>query len=233
MMMLMMMAMAKKYKKVKYEIDLIKVLERALADKPRAVRSKLRALMNSPLFKQKYGENVIDEIEKRTLKKRVDKNNVKFKAPYSRAYQKSLEFKVYGKSPLKVNLRLTGEMLASMKVGKSGDRTVKILMADNHNNSKAHGHIHGIKRKINQGAKLKKGQKAATTKVKRDFLGLPTDDENKMMLKTIKEFNSESLKLLVDFEKTDIVTGVATSTDTEILGGVITGTTAGAESDGE
>lgn len=176
--------MAKTYTKVKYEIDLIEVLNRL--DKPRQVKDKLRGLMKSRLFKQKFGENVIDKIANRTERRRVDKNNKPFKAPYSKSYQKSLEFKIYNKRPGHVNLKLTGEMLASMKLGKSGERKIKIIMADNFNNSKAHGHINGIK--------TKKG------KVKRDFLGLPKDDENKMLSLTLREFSDDSIINSIDFE---------------------------------
>jgi len=197
--------MAKKQPQVKYEIDLIRVMERAMSGKPQAVRSKLRNLMKSRLFKQKFGENVIDRIAHRTEKKRIDKKNKAFIAPYSTMYQKSLDYKIYGKSANIVNLKLTGEMLASMRVGKSGSNTVKIIMADAENNNKAHGHINGIKRRVNQGAKVKfrKGKRIAPAKkkIKRDFLGLPPEDEIKMMKKTITAFNTESLETLIDFDK--------------------------------
>ncbi len=220
--------MAKNYPKVKYEINMVEVLERAMADRPRQVRDKLRGLMGSALFKQKFGENVIDKIAERTEKKRIDKNGKPFKAPYSRAYQKSDIFSIYGKTPNKVNLKLTGEMLASMKVGKSGSLKLKIIMADKINNDKAHGHINGIKRLINQNEKVrfKKGKrmKRKTQKVKRDFLGLPPEDEIAMMKKTIRDFNAESLEILIDFEKPDLEFG-ATTTQIEAASETVEGPT--------
>lgn len=192
--------MAKKYPKVKYEIDLISVLEKT--GKPPQVINKLRKLMKSALFKQRFGENVIERIQHRTEKKRIDKKNKPFKAPYSQMYQESLEFQVYGKSRNIVNLKLTGEMLASMKIGKAGERKIKILMADDENNAKAHGHIHGIKRRVNQKAKVKyrKGKRIAPkkTKVKRDFLGLPGEDEIKIMNQTLREFSDDTIANLID-----------------------------------
>lgn len=197
--------MAKKQPKVKYEIDLIRVMERAMADKPRKVKDKLRQLMKKTSFKQKFGEGVIDRIAHRTEKKRIDKKNKPFVKPYSKSYQKSLDYKIYGKSKNIVNLKLTGEMLASMRVSRARSSAIRIQMADTVNNNKAHGHINGIKRKVNQNAKTKtrKGKrvKPATKKVKRDFLGLPPEDENKIMKQTIRAFGSESLESLIDFEK--------------------------------
>ena len=195
----------KKSPKVKYEIDLIRVLERAMSGKPQAVRSKLRGLMKSRLFKQKFGENVIERIAHRTEKKKIDKKNKAFFKPYSKTYQKSLDFKIYAKSPGNVNLKLTGEMLASMRLGRAGERKIKIIMADEFNNAKAHGHINGIKRRF--GASKK--SKGRLKKVKRDFLGLPPEDENRIMQNTIKQFNSDTIENLIDFEKESLDFNVA------------------------
>lgn len=226
--------MAKKsYKKVKYEIDLIDVLNRS--DKPPQVKDKLRGLMRSRLFKQKFGENIIDLIAHRTENKRVDKNNKPFLAPYSRMYQNSLEFAVYGKTPNKVNLKLTGEMLASMRLGKAGGTRIKVIMADDENNAKAHGHINGIKRRINQKAKIKMKNgtiiRPPKRKVKRDFLGLPSDEELKILNATIREFSDESIINLIDFEKDTLdfnVTAAAAAAETETPTGsvLITGESA-------
>ncbi len=139
-------------------------------------------------------------------------------------YQQSLEFAVYGKTANNVNLKLTGEMLASMRLGKSGQTKIKVIMADDENNAKAHGHINGIKRRINQKAKVKyrKGKRIAPAKkkIKRDFLGLPPDDEVKILNQTIKQFSDESIETLIDFEKDTLdfditTTTIATETTTE------------------
>ena len=208
--------MAKKYKKVSYEIDLVQVFERAMADRPQSVRSKLRGLMSSRLFKQKYGEKVIDRIGFRTEKKGIDKDNKPFLAPYSQMYQKSLEFEVYKKSPNNVNLKLTGEMLASMKLGKSGTRKIKVIMADDFNNAKAHGHVNGIERRVDQKAKVKvkNGKRIAPQKkkIKRDFLGLPKDEESKLLKETIREFSDESIVNLINFQNETLDFNIETAT---------------------
>jgi hypothetical protein len=216
--------MAKKsYKnKVKYEIDLIKVLNRL--DKPSAVKDKLRGLMRSRLFKQKFGERVIDRIAHRTEKKRIDKKNKPFLAPYSTMYQQSDEFKIYNKSKSIVNLKLTGEMLASMRLGKAGGTRIRVQMADEDNAAKAHGHINGIKRRVNQRAKVKtkrgKVIRPRTKKIKRDFFGLPKEDEAKILNETIRQFNRETIENLIDFERDTLdlslqFSTIATQTTTE------------------
>jgi len=177
--------------KVKYEIDMVSVFDVALASKPRAVREALRPILSKPAFKRMFGFNVINAIEKRTLKG-IDKNNKRFPSPYSDQYIGSDEFKVYGKSAFKVNLRLSGEMLSSMKIGKGPVRKLKIIMADRHNNDKAHGHITGNIAKIK-------------SKAKRDFLGLPKDEEIKIMKKTLKQFNSDSIENDVRFNENDFI----------------------------
>ena len=187
--------------KVKYEIDLIQVFNRAMSGRPRAVQSKLRGLMNSAIFKQKYGEAVIDEIAHRTEKRRIDKNNSPFFKPYSNRYQNSLEFKIYQKSANNVNLKLTGEMLASMRVGKTNSRIIKIHIPDQFNNDKAHGHINGLKRRFGAVTKGKRKTKGKLRKIKRDFLGLPPEDEDRLLKRTIRDFGEESIINLIDFEK--------------------------------
>lgn len=173
--------------KVKYIIDMVAVFDRALATKPREVRRALRPLLSNPNFKRTFGFNIMEQIRRRTLKG-IDKNNKPFPSPYSDRYAKSDEFKIYGKSKFKVNLRLTGQMLSSMKVGKSPALQLKIIMADKFNNDKAHGHITGNIAKVKR-------------KAKRDFFGLPRDEETKIMKATLKEFNADSIENSVRFDE--------------------------------
>ena len=77
-----------------------------------------------PNEREAIGQEIVDYIVERTLSGK-DKNNRKF-APYSKEYKESLDFKIAGKSKTKVNLRLSGDMLSSLKVlnHRSGSITV-------------------------------------------------------------------------------------------------------------
>ena len=165
--------------KVKYTIDLRDVFNRAFSDKGVIFRNKARPLISDMGIKRLYGIEVIDRIVERTEAGK-DKNNEKFQA-YSDAYKKSLEFKVYGKSS-KVNLTLSGEMLTSMAPEEGSGQKVVIEFVDDTNNDKAHGHIHGTK--------IKKGKNKGETHLpKRDFFGLPKEEEEAILKKVIKESN--------------------------------------------
>lgn len=170
--------------KVKFEMDMISIFEMATSEKDRKVREALRPLLSNPAFKSQLGFNVIEKIRIRTLKS-IDRNNKKFPA-YSSRYKASDDFRIYGKSS-KVNLRLSGEMLASMKVGKSQKFTLKIIMADKENNDKAHGHITGNIAKVK-------------SKAKRDFLGLPIKDQVEVMKQTLIQYNADSIESLVNVD---------------------------------
>ena len=174
--------MAKKlaYPKVKYKLDLLNIFDRAFADKDSKLKAKMRGTLSSALFMQKFGEEIIDTIVKRTLKG-IDKNDIPF-LPYSKAYMDSIEFKIYNKKT-NVNLRLSGQMLSSMKVSK-GSYEVTVWIPDEFNNAKAYGHIKGSK--------------------VRDFLGLPKDDEAKAMRAVFKRLGSDTIENLIDFEKTNL-----------------------------
>lgn len=111
------------------------------------------------------GLEVIDHILKRTAQGK-DKNNKDFPG-YSDSYIDSLDFSLAGKSPGKVNLNLSGEMLGSIEVldiGTDGQITIGIPADDSLNNAKAEGNIKGTY-----------GQKKSTGK-KRDFLGITRSD---------------------------------------------------------
>ena len=99
------------------------------------------------------GEAIIELITNRTL----DGISMKFtsdgrgipgelKRPYSDSYSNSKEFKEAGKNRNEVNLQLTGEMLASMKVKNATSKSVTIGITDSLNKKKTHGHTNGIDR---------------------------------------------------------------------------------------
>lgn len=106
-------------------------------------------------------QDIIDFIVKQT-KKGKDKNNENFPR-YSDEYVKSLDFNNAGKSRGKVNLQLSGDMLAALKV--LDIKSSKVIIgyeAGTEENAKAEGNILGTY-----------GQKKPTGKA-RDFLGITT-----------------------------------------------------------
>jgi len=66
-------------------------------------------------LKQAIGQVMIDQ-----MLSRIDDGRgiggVRLKSPYSKLYSESLEFKAAGKSKNKVNMKLTGDMLASIDI---------------------------------------------------------------------------------------------------------------------
>ncbi len=79
------------------------------------------------------------------------------KSPYSKAYSKTTEFELAGKSPGDVNMRLTGDMLDSIEV-LGFDNNVLTVGIEGGEAPKAHGHMTG-----------KNGEVPA---MKREFFGL-------------------------------------------------------------
>ena len=75
--------------------------------------------------KQSIGQALIDRIIERTESgKGLSGKNLK--SPYSKEYADSLEFKAFGKSRGKVNMTLTGDMLASIDILRSTRDTITI-----------------------------------------------------------------------------------------------------------
>jgi hypothetical protein len=168
-------------RRVKYEINLINVFERAFSDKSQAVRSKLRPLLNDPNIKARIAEEVIDKIVSRT-RSGVDKKDSPL-AAYSESYKKSLAYKVAGKRG-NVNMTLTGEMLAAMVDNSpSGRRLVRINFADKEQNDKAAGHIDG----------------SGPLPV-RDFFGLPEEVEEQIVRKVVSQASKERILGTIDAE---------------------------------
>jgi hypothetical protein len=89
---------------------------------------------------------------------------------YSKEYRKSLEFKIAGKSN-KVNLTLTGDMLAEMDVLKSKQGSITIGFERGENADKAEGNILG-----SYGGD-------PNPKKARNFLGISPSDLKKILAK--------------------------------------------------
>lgn len=121
-----------------------------------------------PREREAIGSEVVDYIVNRT-QNGLNKNNRNFPG-YSDAYKKSLDFKIAGKSN-NVNLTLSGDMLASLKVlsHKNGEIVVGFDRGDKNNNAKATGHITGV---YGNSKRVKK----------RDFLGITKKDLNSKIL---------------------------------------------------
>lgn len=147
----------------KLRVDITSIFNRVYASKPYEVRRVLRDLTHRDAFKNDFGSLVIDTIIERTLKG-LDKNGSPFPS-YSPSYKDSLAFQIY-KEGNRVNLKLTGEMLASMET-KAVMNGVTIQFVDSLNRAKAHGHITGMS-----------GRKGGKV---RDFFGVSKAEEDDIM----------------------------------------------------
>jgi hypothetical protein len=108
------------------------------------------------------GLDIVRRIVDRTQNENVDKDGKSFPG-YSDAYQKSLAFKIAGKSKHHVDLTLSGDLLAALDVlsASKGKVTIGIPRGDSENNGKAEGNILGTY-----------GSKKPSRKKARNFLGL-------------------------------------------------------------
>lgn len=144
-------------------------------------RKTLTPLINSATIKQEFGRRVIDRILERTNSGR-DKRNNKF-VPYSKAYKQSLNFKIFGKTS-RVNLRLSGEMQASIGVFALQPNSVTIAIQDTEQVNKARGHVNG----------------SGNLPV-RDFWGISVEDQGKILKDIFRNQNAEEdLKLLEELD---------------------------------
>lgn len=166
--------------KQKYILDLLDIFDRAFAGKNKELRSQLRPLLSDPGVKENIGREVIVKIQERT-ESGIDKNNKGFKKPYSKSYARSLVFKIYGKSPSDVNLKLTGEMLANMQQNVSNGPKIVIDFASDQQNAKADGHIRG-------------GGRNNSLPV-RDFFGLPAKEEEKIVKEVVESVSRSGVVL--------------------------------------
>lgn len=127
--------------------------------------------------KDEVADLIIERIVDRTQKGR-DKDNRPWSgsaARYSDSYKESLDFKIAGKSPSKVDLQLSGDMLAALSVLDKTRRSVTIgFEPGSEENAKADGNIRGTY-----------GQPKPIPGKARDFLGI-TDRELDNIIKLVK-----------------------------------------------
>lgn len=123
---------------------------------------------NSDDLREAIGSAIIDRIVERTESGNfLERSSGAGK--YSDEYVNSFEFKVYGKSKGKVNLKASGDMLRSIDILKSEKESLEIGFQDKTNAEKAHGHITGSVGKT------------------RDFFGITDTDLNDIR----REFKAE------------------------------------------
>ncbi len=154
-------------KKLKLKFDLVDIMKRVTSSE-----QKLQVylpLLRDPLFKREFGLRMIDVMEAR-MDEGIDKSGRDFVA-YSNSYKKSELFQFFGKSS-KVNLKLTGEMRAAIEVSNINPRSIELAFADQEQNDKAHGHVHG-----------------SNNLPVRDFWGIPVNEQTAVMKEMIREFS--------------------------------------------
>jgi len=137
-------------------------------------------------FRTAIGQTIVEFIRDRSDKS-LDKNNKPF-PKYTKQYMKSLDFRVSGKSK-KVDLKLSGDMLAAIEVLSSKPGEIKIGFKKGIENDKAEGNIIGSY-----------GKPKGSPSKARDFLGITKKDlENKILsqfpLDENQELNEEILRL--------------------------------------
>lgn len=129
-----------------------------MSTKWQRIRIPLPEPVKSKSDQEEIGDLIVERIVERTDQGR-DKDGRAF-AKYSQAYKNSLDFKNAGKGP--VNLQLSGDMLASLKVLGSTKNWVEVgFEKGSEENAKADGNIRGTY-----------GSDTPDPKKARDFLGI-------------------------------------------------------------
>lgn len=94
-------------------------------------------------LRELVGQKIIDEMRKRTDEGKAVGGKRDLKAPYSKMYADSDEFKAFGKSKNKVNMQLTGDMMGLMDIKKQDGNTITIGWDESEENHKAYNHNTG------------------------------------------------------------------------------------------
>jgi hypothetical protein len=155
-------------------------------DNPRGTMRVVAPVIKDNSIKREIGLRMIDAMIKRTLASK-DKKGENFKE-YSQSYINSTKFKIYKGRSKKVNLKLTGEMQASIDVLSTENNIISIYFDNNEDTAKAEGHVKG-----------------ANYLPVRDFWGLPDEDEQlKIFEMVIKEYHDETLMQKIEFQNEPI-----------------------------
>lgn len=118
-------------------------------------------------------QTIVDYMRERTAKGK-DVNGQTF-APYSSSYKESDAYEAYGKSS-KVNMQLSGDMLAALDFETSGN-TVTFLFDNSEEEAKAYGHMTGM-----DGHPTLDGKTP-----KREFFGITREEIEKNILPRFKD----------------------------------------------
>jgi hypothetical protein len=107
-------------------------------------------MTDAPALKAQIGQAIIDRIVERTesgkglrFSSSGSATEVDLKSPYSKAYQKTREFKAAGKKADEITMELTGDMVASVDIMPGAGRKIKIGITDDLQVLKAFNHITG------------------------------------------------------------------------------------------
>lgn len=140
------------------------------------------ANVTSKSLRESIAEDLIAVIEKRTASGggvNGKGQEVELQAPYSEEYAGSLDFKAFNKKKNKVNMKLTGSMLASLDlIDEQGSKIT--IGIDNEEAPKAHGHMTGADGRLPV----------------RPFLGLTADDLEDVR----KEYEDQVLEPKIKFK---------------------------------
>ena len=145
-----------------------------MATKWQKIKIDLSGYGLSPDQKDEVADLIIERIVNRTDQGK-DKDGRRFPG-YSKSYKESLDFKVAGKSLGRVDLQLSGDMLAALSVLDKTQRSVIIgFEPGSEENAKADGNIRGTY-----------GKPTPDPKKARDFLGI-SDSELQKIIKFVKD----------------------------------------------
>lgn len=151
-----------------------------MATKWQKIKIDLSGYGLSPDQKDEVADLIIERIVNRTDQGK-DKDGRKFPG-YSKSYKESLDFKVAGKTN-KVDLQLSGDMLAALSVLDKTSRSVVIgFERGSKENAKADGNIRGTY-----------GKPTPDPKKARDFLGI----SERELIKIVKFVQSEDEKTML------------------------------------
>ena len=111
---------------------------------------------------------------------------------YSKSYKKSLEFKIAGKSST-VNLKLSGDMLNSIKLLSNDSGSLKIgIPKSDSDNKKAEGNIRGSY-----------GKKTGSKSKARDFLAISQKEVSKILEQFPLKDTEKLLQIVTDIKLID------------------------------
>ena len=149
-------------------------------------------LSDDPDLLEEIGEEIKDYIVSRVVNNNQGYGGKKLKSPYSKLYQNSIEFDLYGKDENDINMTLTGDMLGAINI-ISAEGSELLIGIDDQNAPKAHGHM--------------TGKNGTVKNMKREFFGVTMDELKKEVLskfsaelKDLKGETRQRSRTVADFD---------------------------------